>query len=134
MEIPPQWKYRSILLLTPLMQIGTKIAEKQNHHKGDPLMEMFTCQKCEGHGKIGAYSHVMAGVCFKCNGTGKVSQKPSAKSQKWVCIYAGQELFFKKAKTEAQALKIAIAHWNMNKNAPAFAEVKSEVDISVRLV
>ena len=97
-------------------------------------MEMFTCPKCEGHGKIGAYSHVMSGVCFKCNGAGKVAQKPAAKAQKWVCIYAGKELFVKTAKTQAQALKIAVAHWNMNKHLPAFTDVKSEIDISVKLL
>lgn len=95
---------------------------------------MFDCPKCEGHGKIGAYNHVMAGVCFKCGGSGKVASKPAAKSQKWVCIYAGQELFVKTAKTEAQALKIAVAHWKMHTNAPAFKDVKSEIDISVRLL
>ena len=95
---------------------------------------MYDCPKCEGHGKIGAYSHVMLGVCFKCGGSGKVASKPAAKSQKWVCIYAGQELFVKTAKTEAQALKIAVAHWKMNNNLPAFKNVKSEIDISVRLL
>lgn len=94
---------------------------------------MFTCPKCEGHGKIAAFGHVQAGVCFKCNGAGNVASKPSAKSQKWACVYNGVELFHKSAKNEAQALKIAVTHWNMHRDLPAFIDVKSEADISVRL-
>ena len=95
-------------------------------------MKSYTCPKCEGHGTIRAYSNVQGGVCFKCGGSGEVATKPAAKSKKWVCVYAGQELFVKSAKTEAQALKIAITHWKLHKQAPAFSSVSSESDISVR--
>jgi hypothetical protein len=30
----------------------------------------YPCSKCGGHGSIGYYMHIMAGVCFECNGTG----------------------------------------------------------------
>lgn len=93
----------------------------------------YTCPKCEGHGKIAAFGHVQAGVCFKCNGAGTVASKPAAKSQKWTCIYNGVEFFVKSAKTEAQALKIAVTHWKLHSNYPAFANVKSEADITVKL-
>jgi len=35
---------------------------------------MAKCQKCNGRGTIGHYSHVEAGICFACNGTGEVAR------------------------------------------------------------
>tara|TARA_Y100001972_G_scaffold78843_1_gene95790 strand:+ start:424 stop:801 length:378 start_codon:yes stop_codon:yes gene_type:complete len=31
-----------------------------------------TCSKCDGKGRIEAFSHVQGGVCFWCDGTGKL--------------------------------------------------------------
>ena len=33
---------------------------------------MHTCPKCNGKGKLPHHAHIMDGVCFKCDGTGKV--------------------------------------------------------------
>jgi hypothetical protein len=93
----------------------------------------YKCEKCEGKGEIAAFRGVMGGVCFKCNGTGEQAKKPAAKSQRYSCIYNGQPLFTKRAKTEAQALKLAIQHWVMNREAPAMMAVESESDIRVEL-
>ena len=38
-------------------------------------MTKSPCFKCNGSGKIGAFTHVAAGVCFQCNGTGTLSSK-----------------------------------------------------------
>jgi RecJ-like exonuclease len=92
----------------------------------------YKCPKCEGHGKINAFGHVQAGVCFKCGGSGSVANKPIAPSVKWVCVYAGADVFTIKAKSESQALKVAITHWKSNSDKPAFASVASESDVSVR--
>jgi len=41
----------------------------------------ITCGKCNGHGIIEGYRHVVNGVCFACDGTGykvvSASHKPS---------------------------------------------------------
>jgi len=37
---------------------------------------MYTCQRCNGKGRLPEHSNVMNGVCFKCNGTGKQASKP----------------------------------------------------------
>jgi len=42
-------------------------------------MAKFNCIKCDGKGIIKAFSHVVGGTCFACNGTGKVEQKNAPK-------------------------------------------------------
>lgn len=91
----------------------------------------YKCGKCGGSGEIAAFRSVMGGVCFKCNGSGEQAQKPAAKAQRYSCIYNGVPLFTKRAKTEAQALKLAIQHWIINRDAPAMMAVESENDIRV---
>ena len=36
-------------------------------------MTQTTCPKCDGKGRIAQYSHVINGVCFRCQGTGQVT-------------------------------------------------------------
>ncbi len=36
-------------------------------------MSSMTCPKCQGTGNIPCFSHVEAGVCFKCRGAGAVA-------------------------------------------------------------
>lgn len=91
----------------------------------------YTCGKCNGTGELRQYMHIAHGVCFTCGGTGKVARKPATPSRKWACVYAGATLFFKTAKTEAEAMKKAVAHWEMNKTLPAFAKVQGPEDINV---
>lgn len=38
-----------------------------------------TCPRCAGTGNLTEYFHVRDGVCFKCNGTGKVNAPRVAK-------------------------------------------------------
>lgn len=33
------------------------------------------CGKCDGKGRIGAFSHIDGGVCFTCKGTGKLDAR-----------------------------------------------------------
>lgn len=35
--------------------------------------KLVECSKCDGNGKIAAFGHYAAGVCFVCAGTGTVS-------------------------------------------------------------
>lgn len=37
---------------------------------------LHTCGKCDGKGKIDAFSHIENGKCFWCGGTGKVEAQP----------------------------------------------------------
>ena len=94
----------------------------------------YQCPKCLGTGEIAAHRNVLNGVCFKCNGAGTVSRKPATPSQSWTCVYAGAALFNIKAKTEAQALRRAVVHWKLHKDAPAFANVTSADDVLVQLL
>lgn len=42
----------------------------------------YPCGRCAGEGTIRAFGHVLAGVCFKCAGSGKQKSKPVT-SQLW---------------------------------------------------
>lgn len=39
-------------------------------------LESYECVKCCGRGKIDAYSSICNGVCFACNGKGRVYHEP----------------------------------------------------------
>lgn len=79
-----------------------------------------------------AYSHIAGGVCFDCKGRGHLEQAPSKRKKKWACIYSGKTLFYIKAKTEAEALKKAVCHWEKHRDLPAFVAVSGVEDIAVR--
>lgn len=38
----------------------------------------FTCPRCTGSGHLPTLRHIDGGVCFKCDGTGKVDHLPAA--------------------------------------------------------
>lgn len=43
---------------------------------GNPTMDFpGVCPKCQGKGKVRAFSHVAGGVCFMCEGTGRVRSR-----------------------------------------------------------
>ena len=60
-------------------------------------MHTFDCPRCFGKGRINAFSHVIAGVCFKCNGVGTITQKSKPRVSKkfaiGIVIKGGEELF-----------------------------------------
>jgi DnaJ-class molecular chaperone len=87
--------------------------------------EFYNCPKCDGHGQIRAFSNVAGGVCFKCNGNGKLAGKKPVSAQRWAFCADGSVIVWKKAKTEAAALRAAKAFFDGN---PNFAEA----EISVR--
>lgn len=41
-------------------------------------MKTYTCDRCNGEGRIRSFNHVLGGICFKCQGSGKVDRKPAA--------------------------------------------------------
>tara|TARA_R110002051_G_scaffold4866_3_gene26857 strand:- start:522 stop:1004 length:483 start_codon:yes stop_codon:yes gene_type:complete len=43
--------------------------------KGDRRMHKYECLRCDGKGKLWEFTHVLGGVCFKCNGSGSVLLK-----------------------------------------------------------
>jgi len=47
----------------------------------------YECPRCCGSGNIGAFAHVMGGVCFRCQGHGRVSGR-TAKENKFSAINA----------------------------------------------
>lgn len=90
------------------------------------------CGKCNGLGEIAAYSGIAGGICFACGGTGKKTVSANHQpSIKFTCVYAGVDLFTIKARSESQALMIAITKWRQNRTLPAYANVTSEEQISV---
>jgi hypothetical protein len=91
----------------------------------------YNCIKCGGTGEITAHKNVLGGVCFKCNGTGKQAKKPLPKTKKYACKFDGVTLFNHKARNEAEALRIAVAHWKCHPLAPAFANITDESQITV---
>ena len=84
------------------------------------MEKCFECPRCCGKGHIAAYSNVQGGVCFRCAGTGKVATRPQI-GTKWECVYAGVSLFTIKARSEAAALRAAVAR--INPAYPAFKGV-----------
>ena len=95
---------------------------------------MYCCSKCNGTGDLPAHRNVAGGVCFKCNGTGKQRTRPNPPTRKWLCVYAGVGVFTKGARSEKAALRLAVTHWKLHKDAVAFANVKSEKDITVTIL
>ena len=49
---------------------------------------MMTCGKCNGKGHLKTYTHIAGGVCFECNGSGRVNGDGSA-SEKLYQLYVG---------------------------------------------
>lgn len=94
----------------------------------------YKCEKCGGSGNIAAFRGVAGGTCFKCNGTGVQAKKTAQPNKNYACIYNGQTLFAKKAKSEAQALRLAIQHWRSHSDKPAFVNVRGEQDITVQIL
>ena len=44
----------------------------ENYEKNVSKLPTKPCPKCGGTGKIHAYNHVSGGICFKCDGYGKI--------------------------------------------------------------
>lgn len=72
--------------------------------------KLYPCSRCEGHGRISAFGHVLAGVCFQCKGSGKQKSKPAPKAIKWAVFGHDRStdkpgrLYNVKAPTEAKAI------------------------------
>lgn len=95
------------------------------------MSDMTTCPKCDGRGEIAAFRNVAGGLCFTCKGRGQVKARKTAPARSWACIYAGRVLFHKKARTEAEAHRKALAHLRAHRDAPAFESV-TEASVLVK--
>lgn len=52
--------------------------------KAHEVFESAPCYKCDGAGRIDAFSHVLGGVCFACGGTGhKLTARGKRCYQRW---------------------------------------------------
>lgn len=77
--------------------------------------QTFPCTRCDGSGRIRAFGHVLGGVCFKCNGSGKQARKPSKPSQLFPLSAIDREtgvrghVYNVRARTPAEALRKAKA-------------------------
>lgn len=89
------------------------------------------CPKCDGRGEIAMFRHVRGGACFTCKGRGQVKAGAAPLGKKWICVYGGKELFCRKARTEAEAYRQALAHFRKHGELPAF-EGLTEADVSVK--
>ena len=69
----------------------------------------YNCPKCSGNGEIPAHRNVLGGLCFKCKGSGTVNKKPVTPSTLWAFCADGSPVVNKRAKTEAEAMKKAVA-------------------------
>ncbi len=96
--------------------------------------QLYQCTKCDGSGKLPEFNTILGGICFKCSGTGKQSNKPSEPTRKYACYFAGDLLFYKSAKKPSQALRQAINHWRRFGDAPAFASINDVSQITVEEV
>jgi DnaJ-class molecular chaperone len=38
------------------------------------MREQINCPKCHGGGYIARYGHTLEGICFRCNGSGKINK------------------------------------------------------------
>jgi hypothetical protein len=85
------------------------------------------CGKCEGKGEIACYRAILGGTCFACQGRGTKEVAASWKpSRSYSCVYAGKGLFAVRAKSEAQALRLAVGHWKCHPDAPAFVGITQD--------
>lgn len=85
------------------------------------------CGKCLGHGTIHGYSHVVGGQCFACGGTGKKTVAADYRpATKYGCVYAGNLLFWIRARSAEEALRRAKRHWQQHATSPAFAGITEE--------
>ncbi len=91
----------------------------------------YDCPKCNGTGDLPHHRNVLGGVCFQCKGTGRAARKPAKPSTRWAFVYGGKVLFWRSARTEAEALRKAIAHLEQHRDAPAFQGLTA-ADVSVR--
>jgi len=63
--------FESIFSTENLAQINAEIA-KEREEKRIEDSRYQKCGKCNGKGKIDHYHYVSGGVCFKCDGAGKI--------------------------------------------------------------
>lgn len=64
-------------------------------------MNTYPCYRCGGLGKIQIFSHVLGGVCFACQGTGKQKTKPHNSDAKGAHIHNINAPTAEKAKKRA---------------------------------
>lgn len=73
----------------------------------------YPCWRCEGKGRIQAYSHVVGGTCFKCHGTGRQKTKPRSSSIKFAVFALNREtgkmerIYNMSARSSAVAIRCA---------------------------
>lgn len=78
------------------------------------LTVTYECDRCQGRGKIQAFTHVIGGTCFKCRGTGRLKRKPAKSSSVLYAVFGVNResgkparLYNVKAKNPEQAVKKA---------------------------
>ena len=87
------------------------LIETNNALEGKTMTDkLYPCSRCAGQGRISAFGHVLAGVCFQCKGSGKQKTKPAQKAIKWAVFGHDRNtdkpgrLYNVKAPTEAKAI------------------------------
>jgi len=86
----------------------------------------YPCSRCNGSGRLPQFANVLAGVCFKCHGSGKQVRKPSAPTLQWAVFFFDVEQGKMKhaynctGKSQGEAIKKALK--NMERASQQFRE------------
>lgn len=83
----------------------------------------YKCCRCQGRGKLNAFSHVIGGVCFKCSGTGTQANKPTEALPLFAVMFvnratgAAERIYSLRARTSALAMRVAAARYEQASSA-----------------
>ena len=83
----------------------------------------YKCSRCQGKGRLSAFSHVVSGVCFKCGGIGTQATKPTVALPLFAVIFvsratgAAERIYNLRARTSAVAMRVAAARYEQASSA-----------------
>lgn len=83
----------------------------------------YKCSRCQGRGRLTAFSHVIGGVCFKCGGTGAQATKPTEALPLFAVMFvsratgAAERIYSLRAQTSALAMRVAAARYEQASSA-----------------
>lgn len=80
---------------------------KSDKNGSDYYDVVETCSNCHGDGYIKAFSYNANGICFKCNGTGKVSSTVKAMNVDYMAKLEGKRIAKAQEVAERKAISFA---------------------------
>jgi len=76
---------------------------------GDSAEERVACKRCSGTGEMKMYNHIMAGVCFRCDGRGVELTKAEIAAKRARQEAEGRRVVFAEVAARREALAAALA-------------------------